>query len=172
MALCLDALKNGQIILALQHLTSDAIRHKLKLYFDMDVGDEKDERRMIRNRMQHLALWFGDKKADDTIAPTIYEDINHIVNDLRRLMQYDRKLKNAVSKSVIGILEREKLGLNWRMEGHKLSAPVISSYQARHIKTDDLDENLNTRNFTLMVARLFGGKVDMAADVAMGEMRG
>jgi hypothetical protein len=47
-------------------------------------------------------------------------NLTSLINDARKLMSYDRKLKNAVSKSMIQLLEREGIELKWTMENHKL----------------------------------------------------
>lgn len=52
-------------------------------------------------------------------------------------MSYDRKLKNAVSKSVIELMAREGLELRWtlKVEGsaHQLIEPELSSRRAMHL---------------------------------------
>jgi hypothetical protein len=164
-------LEKGFVIKALTHFQDGWIAERLKMYFGINTKDGDDPKIKIRNRMQHLSFIAGDlDKKTRSIGRSEYESITDVVNDLRHLMGYDRKLKNAVSKSIIGILAREKLGLDWVMgKDHILRDPVVSSHQAVHFSKgntiDESLENLNTRLFTKMVAGLFGGEVEVQADI-------
>lgn len=64
-------------------------------------GPQRDPSRLwnIRNALAHFDF-LGKDWSDDLTQP----DFTTYVNDVRDLMAYDRKLKNAVSKSVIDIL--------------------------------------------------------------------
>ncbi|MCY4555189.1 MAG: type VI-A CRISPR-associated RNA-guided ribonuclease Cas13a, partial [Chloroflexi bacterium] len=93
------------------------------------------------------------------------------VNDTRRLMAYDRKLKNAVSRSIIELLAREGLDLAWEMKDHKLAGAALESRQAVHLGGAKVDrgpitEDLHGPEFTAMAAALFGGEARPAAGVA------
>ena len=168
-------LSQGFVIQSLSHIKDDWLAKRLHMYFGLDTSDRNDPRIKIRNRMQHLSLIAGDLDGQtQSITGSQYKSMTDVVNDLRTLMSYDRKLKNAVSKSIIGILEREKLGLNWTMgKDHKLVDPVVSSHQAVHFAKGGTEneslENLNTRRFTVMVAGVFGGTAEVQADL-VGEM--
>ena len=65
-------------------------------------------------------------------------DINFtdLVNETREMMNYDRKLKNAVSKSIVEILEREGFHLKWSIrEGqHNLGSATVESRRISHLK--------------------------------------
>ena len=54
----------------------------------------------VRNKLMHFNMLRGKTRRLDMIG---------IVNDVRRLMSYDRKLKNAVSRSIIELMARENL---------------------------------------------------------------
>ena len=95
-------------------------------------------------------------------------NLTKLVNRTRHMMQYDRKLKNAVSKSIIEMLEREGIKLEWTMKGHFLSTPRISGIDIRHMaknkkKGKKIDppiiEARHNPAFLEMVAILFGGCV-------------
>ena len=85
-------------------------------------------------------------------------DLTKFVNDTRRLMAYDRKLKNAVSKSVIELMARENLDLAWKMEGHRLAGATAKARQAVHLEDGKIREDLHGEQFVAMAADLFAGK--------------
>ena len=93
------------------------------------------------------------------------------VNDTRRLMAYDRKLKNAVSRSIIELLAREGLDLAWEMKDHELAGAALEARQAVHLGGAKVDggpitEDLHGPEFTAMAAALFGGEARAATDAA------
>ena len=63
--------------------------------------------------------------------------LSYWVNQVRQLVAYDRKLKNAVSKSVIELIAREGMELRWimKIEGttHELADAELSARRARHL---------------------------------------
>ena len=84
------------------------------------------------------------------------------VERTRRLLRHDRKLENAVTKSVIEMLAREGLDLRWRMEGHRLMGATVAPRRAVHLGGLRLDgneiaEDLHGEAFAAMAAALFGG---------------
>ena len=101
-------------------------------------------------------------------------DLTACVNDARDLMGYDRKLKNAVSQSVIEWLDREGLTLRWTMGGddHRLCEATVATSQARHLAkkvqggaaAGPVVEDLNGRGFVEMTAALFGGAAAQASE--------
>ena len=103
----------------------------------------------VRNDLAHFNMLKKDRVLNLTEA----------VNDTRRLMAYDRKLKNAVSKSVVEMLRREGLNLSWRMEGHQLCNAKISPWQIKHLGDKDIRENLHGHEFVAMVAKMFDGQL-------------
>ena len=84
-------------------------------------------------------------------------DLTAAVNDARRLMAYDRKLKNAVSRSIIELLARENLDLTWEMKDHELTGAVVKSRQAAHLGGKKITEDLLGPAFVAMAAALFAG---------------
>ena len=90
-------------------------------------------------------------------------DLTAAVNETRRLMAYDRKLKNAVSRSIIELLAREGLDLTWEMKGHELGGTTVKSRQAVHLGGKDITEDLHGEAFVAMAAALFGGVVQPSA---------
>jgi len=52
-------------------------------------------------------------------------NLTYVVNAVRSLMSYDRKLKNAVPKSIKRILGEEGLIIEWQMKDDRLKKPTI-----------------------------------------------
>ncbi len=96
-------------------------------------------------------------------------DLTACVNSARKLMEYDRKLKNAVSQSIIEMLERDGLSLQWTMgKDHRLNRADVESRSARHLgglrykqgkANPPIVEHLHDQKFVRMVASLFAGEV-------------
>ena len=62
-------------------------------------------------------------------------NFTELVNETREMMSYDRKLKNAVSKSIIEILEREGFVLKWstKQGQHMLGNARVRSRSISHL---------------------------------------
>ena len=103
----------------------------------------------VRNALAHFEMLQGRNTPFN---------LTNAVNDTRRLMAYDRKLENAVSQSVIEMLERENLDLTWKMDGHQLVNAEVKTRQATHLEDRKLKEDLHGKEFVGMAAELFGGK--------------
>lgn len=91
--------------------------------YSPDVDNEAV--RSYRNDLAHFNLLDNDDPVN----------LTEQVNRVRRLMKYDRKLKNAVSKSIMDLLEREKLKLRWSMDReHQLIRPAVLSTPIEHLQ--------------------------------------
>ena len=97
------------------------------------------------------------------------------INDARRLMTYDRKMKNAVTKSVIELMQREGIDLSWSIpEGaarHGLTQAQLSSRTIQHLNGillyvrgrdskmgEALHERLMGNACVMMLAAAFSGR--------------
>ena len=164
-------LHRGQIIFALDEHRRDLpqasdILNELGTYFT-EVWVKGSQIRNVRNDLAHLNMLQGD-------APN--PQLTHWANQTRRLMNYDRKLKNAVSKSVIELLQREGLTLRWMMkiggEAHDLSDGKLWSRCAEHLgnkrltlkgadrkdKGNPIAERLHGEGYVKMIATAFAGQ--------------
>jgi hypothetical protein len=96
-------------------------------------------------------------------------------------MRHDRKLRNAVTKSVIEMLDRSGLTLTWKMTAdgeHRLSEPQLATRSATHLggvkllekeeykqrdrknrDSYEIRENLHGPGFVGMVASSSPGKL-------------
>jgi hypothetical protein len=166
----LQYLGKGQIVSALDNRQQSAEAHafagRLNRYFGK--GFERGSSAVkIRNEFAHFNM----------LKPaSLPVDLSACVNNARYLVAHDRKLKNAVSKSIKEKLHREGLVLDWTMEatgGHQLGPATLKTRQARHLgkttlrekgasnrvarpKSYPIVENLHSDHFVSMVAALFG----------------
>ncbi|PJI41863.1 MAG: hypothetical protein CTR53_05225 [Ferrovibrio sp.] len=174
----LGYLKEGRIFKALENLISEhkgKIKVELKHYFGPE-WDSWDGRRGTRNRLAHFNMLRSH-------APRL--DMTEWVNSTRRLMSYDRKLKNAVSQSIREMMKRNGIELSWQMDtggkNHELTSAVVSSASVVHLggirlvefsgsasnsnKTQAITEALHGTPYVQMVAALFGGKTQQFDDI-------
>ena len=172
-------LREGQIIEALRNIQKNGVTTAIKSDLSRHFGPVFDKNNSyigIRNGFAHFNML-------KSAAPRV--DLTACVNDARKLMSYDRKLKNVVSQSVAEMLAREGLTLSWTMDKtHNLDTAALGSRQARHLgkvklfeirkpdhggrrpKSYAVLENLHSESFTRMVAMLFNGAAKEALGVA------
>ncbi|KAA6404514.1 type VI-A CRISPR-associated RNA-guided ribonuclease Cas13a [Candidatus Tokpelaia sp.] len=103
----------------------DGKKYKLCFRESNERLKRADYKVWIRNRFAHLAL------LEEKNLPV---NLTAGVNKARQLMAYDRKLKNAVAKSVIELLDREGLELRWEMDkAHELHSAKVKAKQLEHL---------------------------------------
>lgn len=163
----LGFLRDGRIVDALRRLSRDedgkAVSRRLKRLFGDNFLDGKTGSSVaIRNDLTHFKMLQGK-------AARL--DLTKLVDDTRRLMAYDRKLKNAVSKSVIELMAREGLVLAWKMEAHRLAGATVKARQAVHLEDRTIKEDLHGREFVAMVADLFAGEARLSGDDVVAARR-
>lgn len=98
-------------------------------FLDFETNDEgKSIKYKTRNRIAHFN-YLTIKKLEKSIID--------LLNDLRDLMSYDRKLKNAVSKSLIGIFAKNgmELKLEFDKTKHILRVKSLEPMQIYHLGT-------------------------------------
>lgn len=163
----LNKLGRGQVVEACRKLDDPAIKDSLAVHFASATG-WNGEQVGIRNNFAHFNMLRGSASLH----------LTRCVNDARRLMAYDRKLKNAVAQAVIELLERDGLALTWTMDTtsavHALSGARVATRQANHLGSLKLyerqekgseskpryhlvTEGLHGPRFVEMAAALFGG---------------
>ena len=158
------ALKEGQIVKALrtlensQDIEKQTIFCRMQRLFGKDFlmdGEQGKGAAAIRNDLLHFNM------LRDSNTPL---DLTDSVNRTRRLVDYDRKLKNAVSQSIKEMLAREGFDLTWTMNGHRLACAKVKARQAVHLKEKKIRENLHGGQFVKMVASLFCGEEESSDD--------
>ena len=149
----LGKLTNGQITSALQELKADRPLIGDKALFNDQVlpnGQDKETHKKLRNNFAHFEMLRHPGSIDLTAE----------INKARNLMAYDRKLKNAISVSVIELLHREGIKICWAMnDAHELGSPKISGRSIKHLKGRGGYEDLQGKDFLFFVAQLFKGEV-------------
>ncbi len=122
----------------------EGFKQKLQKYYTLDKFH-------TRNDLAHFNILRKDKQIN----------LSEQVNNVRKLMSYDRKFKNAISKSIIDIMHEEGFILKWKMEGHKLVVAKITSRTIKHfqktskLKNKNITEKFHGENYTKMVSALF-----------------
>ena len=153
-------LKQGRIVEALREIidedTGREIKREIERLFDSNFTS-RDRNIRIRNDFMHFNMLRSGRNPDAGTA-AVPLNLTTLVNDCRSLMGYDRKLKNAVSKSVKDLCAREKLDLCWKTDHkHCLTQATVNTKQAQHLKTKCIRENLCGIHYIKMVADLFAG---------------
>ncbi len=96
---------------------------KLEQYINSSSSDI----RQIRNDLAHFNML---DRTDITI------NLTDQVNNVRKLMSYDRKLKNSVSKAIKELMQREGFELTWQMnDQHQLYKAEIKTREIKHLET-------------------------------------
>lgn len=89
-------------------------------------------RRDLRNRLSHFNMLRKESGHTD-LQPIC---LTNEVNNARKLMSYDRKLKNAVAKSIMELLDREGFSLRWTMavqnDLHLLRGATVETHRIAH----------------------------------------
>lgn len=142
-------LADGEIVRAIKKLTDDNLKAKIKCFFS---NKDKIYKKLvsIRNDFAHFNML-----KEENLPINLTKE----VNNARQLMAYDRKLKNAVSKSIIDLLKRENIELEWCMgNDHKLEKlSSLVSAKASHLGGKQIQEELCSSHFIGMVTSLFAG---------------
>lgn len=92
--------------------------------------------KQVRNDLAHFNVLDTKLAIDgDGYRQKTRESINltYLVNAVRALMSYDRKMKNAVSKAIADIVFDEGLEISWRMDRDRLSKPVVMPRLEKHL---------------------------------------
>lgn len=183
----LDRLLDGRILEALEPFAQQVppqaghVRDEIERHFT-DVWRKGNPLRGIRNALAHLNMLQVNRLQKEPLRP----GLTHWVNQARQLMGYDRKLKNAVSQSVIELMERENIDLRWRMDSagatHNLFDAKLSSRCASHLgnkrltlEAEDpkdkkaprkpLEERLQGDDYLAMLAAAFEGTYERAESI-------
>ena len=109
----------------------------------------------LRNNLAHINyLRISNNEA--VTLPNFTDLINH----LRKMLAYDRKLKNAVAKSMIELLERHNLIISFTVNQHQLKLKSLDSKTIFHFgkqkkREDNIPEKLHSSDFAKLVKKIF-----------------
>lgn len=177
----LTLFKKGQIIEAMGkvQVSQNAVKQVIVGRVNLDLY------RSIRNDFAHFNMLYGKQRTTEspsnkTLRCPVAMGLNLTcwVNCARDLMSYDRKLKNAVSQSIMELLEREGFILKWEMNSnHQLCNATLESRVVHHLgdkkfplKADKrafcrITESLHSDAFVRMLAVAFGGVAHPNQDI-------
>lgn len=148
----LTKLEQGQIFAACGRILHErkGFSDTLESKFNLDTATK------YRNNFAHFNMLHENKQPH----------LTQMVNDARSMMAYDRKLKNAVSKSVMDLLVREGLKIEWTMNGqHMLENATMVAKSVDHLGGTKsggkkITEALHGQQYVSMVKMLFKGGRD------------
>ena len=103
----------------------------------------RNPRAQIRNDFAHQnVLAVGGNNAPVSFVKNERRSFTYLVNAVRSLFGYDRKMKNAVSQAVTELLEREGLLIEWTFERDRLKQARITPKVEVHLdmmRREDVD---------------------------------
>jgi hypothetical protein len=100
-------------------------------------------KRRIRNDFAHFNVITSEARG---------VNLTYLMNAVRSLMAYDRKLKNAVSKAVADIVVDEGLDIQWEMRGDRLRKPIVVPRLETNLKAVRRHKELKDPAFVLPLA--------------------
>ncbi len=128
-----ELVQEGQIIKALYKIkdTHKAIYNKLDDFFFISNN------RKIRNDFTHF----------NSLNKPALINLTKLLNEARKLTQYDRKLKNSVTKSITELLKKDNLKINFKMEKNELLCDSLEVKKVEHLKGKRIEKNYrNSKN--------------------------
>lgn len=143
--------EQGQIIKAWRKMNNDCKGQSVKeIYKKLDnlfYGIEKKV--TIRNNLAH----FNSLRKSNLI------NLTSLINDARTLVSHDRKVKNAVSRSIIEMLERHNLIIEFEMNAsHQLKLHTTEGLKAKsinHLGDKTIVEELHGEKYVEIIKKLF-----------------
>lgn len=167
-------MEKGEIVKVIFALKDEKLRKHLRKSLFEKIGIKNPEEaeefntlKKFRNNFAHFNMLENDiGKTEPNIKNEKSVNLTEEVNKARKLMEYDRKLKNAVSKSVRELLKREGLDLKWKMVAtengttqkiHFLELLSIKAREIDHLGGKAVKEALHGPKYVAMVTKLFGG---------------
>ena len=106
----------------------------------------------IRNDIAHFNMLNNSRKND------VFSATNWI-NKTRKLMGYDRKMKNSVAKAIKELLERENLLAEWTCDTHDMQFEGLKSKEIKHLG-GKLPEDAHSKTFVNMISKLLGAPAE------------
>lgn len=103
----------------------------------------------IRNNFSHFKM-LAQKPNDSTTLQLLTE-----MENARELMKYDRKLKNAVTYSIVDLFRREGLELQLEFtEEHSLRLKDIKASRIEHLKMSHIQEAQHSEHYVALLRTL------------------
>lgn len=133
--------KNGQIVEKYINFYKELYKddmEKISIYSDKKVKELKKEKKdlYIRNYIAHF-----------NYIPNAEVSLLEVLENLRKLLSYDRKLKNAVMKSVVDILKEYGFVAKFKIEADKkIGIQTLESEKIVHLKNLKKKKLMTDRN--------------------------
>ena len=128
--------KNGQIVEKYINFYKELYKddtEKISIYSDKKVKELKKEKKdlYIRNYIAHF-----------NYIPNAEISLLEVLENLRKLLSYDRKLKNAIMKSIVDILKEYGFVVTFKIEkDKKIRIKSLKSEEVVHLKKLKLKDN-------------------------------
>ena len=128
--------KNGQIVEKYINFYKELYKddtEKISIYSDKKVKELKKEKKdlYIRNYIAHF-----------NYIPNAEISLLEMLENLRKLLSYDRKLKNAIMKSIVDILKEYGFVVTFKIEkDKKIRIESLKSEEVVHLKKLKLKDN-------------------------------
>ena len=128
--------KNGQIVEKYISFYKELYKddtEKISIYSDKKVKELKKEKKdlYIRNYIAHF-----------NYIPNAEVSLLEVLENLRKLLSYDRKLKNAIMKSIVDILKEYGFVVTFKIEkDKKIRIESLKSEEVVHLKKLKLKDN-------------------------------
>lgn len=156
-------LEQGRIVPAVEAIKCVEVKTRMQEIFGSDYLGKENSPKNTRNKLAHFGVLRS--KSQDGGPNGLARTFTGLVNETRRMMRYDRKLKNAVSGSIKELLMREKLELIWEMNDHQLCDAKVRTGRAEHMNSRFIYECMHGPEMIEMVAKLFNGSAVASKDV-------
>ena len=150
--------KNGQIVEKYINFYKELYKddtEKISIYSDKKVKELKKEKKdlYIRNYIAHF-----------NYIPNAEVSLLEVLENLRKLLSYDRKLKNAIMKSIVDILKEYgfvatfKIGADKKIEIQTLESEKI--VHLKNLEKEKLTTNRNSKELCKLVKVMFEYKME------------
>ena len=149
--------KNGQIVEKYINFYKELYKddtEKISIYSDKKVKELKKEKKdlYIRNYIAHF-----------NYIPNAEISLLEMLENLRKLLSYDRKLKNAIMKSIVDILKEYGFVATFKIGADKkIGIQTLESEKIVHLKNlkkEKLTTNRNSKELCKLVKVMFEYKM-------------
>ena len=149
--------KNGQIVEKYINFYKELYKddmEKISIYSDKKLKELKKEKKdlYIRNYIAHF-----------NYIPNAEVSLLEVLENLRKLLSYDRKLKNAIMKSIVDILKEYGFVATFKIGADKkIGIQTLESEKIVHLKNlkkEKLTTNRNSKELCKLVKVMFEYKM-------------
>lgn len=113
-----------------------------------------DNLKTIRDDFAHFNMFIGGENGDVN-----FNNITYWINQARKLMAYDRKMKNSIVKAIKRLLTENNLDdIQWEMREHELQQFKAKAKTVRHLKSEDITEALLAQSYVASIVYAFSSE--------------